>query len=185
MTKREINAWLDMKEQDAYDKVCDASTKAKRDYRDQLSERLGVNEVAQKIFPLLDEATDILNYWKTKNIVSTEEKILPSNSYSNLTSRLYEITEDGLKGIIKYVECEFYISQDKDYDRIDAKFKDLKDQITANYMNLKANIRMAKNAQVALDYLKSLKIDVSELEKMSETPCTALSVEVNTKYLFI
>jgi hypothetical protein len=43
-----------------------------------------------------------------------------------------------------------------------------------------------KNAKLAMEYLKNLGFDLSELVKADENPVTtALSVEVDTRFLFI
>ena len=58
--------------------------------------------------------------------------------------------------------------------------------ITDNYRNVIANVSNMKNAKLAMEYLKSLGFDLSDLVKADENPVTtALSVEVDTRFLFI
>lgn len=58
--------------------------------------------------------------------------------------------------------------------------------ITDNYRNVIANVSNMKNAKLAMEYLKNLGFDLSELVKADENPVTtALSVEVDTRFLFI
>ena len=55
-----------------------------------------------------------------------------------------------------------------------------------NYRNVIANVSNMKNAKLAMEYLKSLGFDLSDLVKADENPVTtALSVEVDTRFLFI
>lgn len=52
--------------------------------------------------------------------------------------------------------------------------------------NVIANVSNMKNAKLAMEYLKNLGFDLSELVKADENPVTtALSVEVDTRFLFI
>lgn len=58
--------------------------------------------------------------------------------------------------------------------------------ITDNYRNVIANVSNMKNAKLAMEYLKNLGFDLSDLVKADENPVTtALSVEVDTRFLFI
>lgn len=54
------------------------------------------------------------------------------------------------------------------------------------YLNKAVELEEAKNAKLAMEYLKSLGFDLSDLVKADENPVTtALSVEVDTRFLFI
>lgn len=54
------------------------------------------------------------------------------------------------------------------------------------YLNKAVELEEAKNAKLAMEYLKNLGFDLSELVKADENPVTtALSVEVDTRFLFI
>ena len=67
-----------------------------------------------------------------------------------------------------------------------SKREDTMREVNKNYINVIANVKNIKNAKAAVEYLKELGFDLSVLLNADSNPVsTALSVEVDTKYLFI
>ena len=59
-------------------------------------------------------------------------------------------------------------------------------EIEKNYTNVIANVESMKNAKTAVEYLEKLGFDLSALIEADNHPVTtALTVEVDTKFLFI
>lgn len=59
-------------------------------------------------------------------------------------------------------------------------------EIEKNYINVIANVESMKNAKTAVEYLEKLGFDLSALIEADNHPVTtALTVEVDTKFLFI
>lgn len=57
------------------------------------------------------------------------------------------------------------------------------DEIRRNYENLIINVKSLKSAKLACEYLESLGFDISKVSEKEE--CTALAVDVDTRYLFV
>lgn len=84
--------------------------------------------------------------------------------------------------IIKWLESQ----SEKALAEVETQSEKALKGITDNYRNVIANVSNMKNAKLAMEYLKSLGFDLSDLVKADENPVTtALSVEVDTRFLFI
>ena len=57
------------------------------------------------------------------------------------------------------------------------------DEIRRNYENLIINVNSLKSAKLACEYLEGLGFDITKISEKEE--CTALAVEVDTRYLFV
>lgn len=80
------------------------------------------------------------------------------------------------------IECDFEdVTPDK--KRLSDDKNKVRDEIKRNYRNVIANVQSLKTAKLACEYLESLGFDVSKISEKEE--CTALAVEVDTRYLFV
>lgn len=113
--------------------------------------------------------------WYLNKAVELEEakndKLANMSSQAEIRSCLLKEFEDGRTEIRKGIK---------------ARKNEMIKGITDNYRNVIANVSNMKNAKLAMEYLKSLGFDLSDLVKADENPVTtALSVEVDTRFLFI
>lgn len=70
--------------------------------------------------------------------------------------------------------------------QLKAKRSETLREIEKNYTNVIANVESMKNAKAAVEYLEKLGFDLSALIEADNHPVTtALTVEVDTKFLFI
>ena len=70
--------------------------------------------------------------------------------------------------------------------QLKAKRSETLREIEKNYTNVIANVESMKNAKTAVEYLEKLGFDLSALIEADNHPVTtALTVEVDTKFLFI
>lgn len=102
---------------------------------------------------------------------SISYKLANMSSQAEIRSCLLKEFEDGRTEIRKGIK---------------ARKNEMIKGITDNYRNVIAYVSNMKNAKLAMEYLKSLGFDLSDLVKADENPVTtALSVEVDTRFLFI
>lgn len=102
---------------------------------------------------------------------SISYKLANMSSQAEIRSCLLKEFEDGRTEIRKGIK---------------ARKNEMIKGITDNYRNVIANVNNMKNAKLAMEYLKNLGFDLSDLVKADENPVTtALSVEVDTRFLFI
>ena len=158
MTKRQIIKWLESQSEKALAEVETQSEKALNTYYAERNERIGLEDTATAISALMQQAYSLTESFKEK--VKAE-----------IRSCLLKEFEDGRTDIRKGIK---------------ARKNEMIKGITDNYRNVIANVSNMKNAKLAMEYLKSLGFDLSDLVKADENPVTtALSVEVDTRFLFI
>lgn len=173
MTKRQIIKWLESQSEKALAEVETQSEKALNTYYAERNERIGLEDTATSIAALMQQAYSLTESFKEKVKAeypgvdtlcgyygSISYKLGNMSSQAEIRSCLLKEFEDGRNEMIK--------------------------GITDNYRNVIANVSNMKNAKLAMEYLKSLGFDLSDLVKADENPVTtALSVEVDTRFLFI
>lgn len=158
MTKRQIIKWLESQSEKALAEVETQSEKALNTYYAERNEKIGLDATANAISALMQQAYSLTESFKEK--VKAE-----------IRSCLLKEFEDGRTEIRKGIK---------------ARKNEMIKGITDNYRNVIANVSNMKNAKLAMEYLKNLGFDLSELVKADENPVTtALSVEVDTRFLFI
>lgn len=150
----------------------------------ELNERIGLEDTATSIAALMQQAYSLTESFKEKVKAeypgvdtlcgyygSISYKLANMSSQAEIRSCLLKEFEDGRTEIRKGIK---------------ARKNEMIKGITDNYRNVIANVSNMKNAKLAMEYLKSLGFDLSDLVKADENPVTtALSVEVDTRFLFI
>lgn len=176
MTKRQIIKWLESQSEKALAEVETQSEKALNTYYAERNERIGLEDTATSIAALMQQAYSLTESFKEKVKAeypgvdtlcgyygSISYKLANMSSQAEIRSCLLKEFEDGRTEIRKGIK---------------ARKNEMIKGITDNYRNV--------NAKLAMEYLKSLGFDLSDLVKADENPVTtALSVEVDTRFLFI
>ena len=158
--------------------------KALNTYYAERNERIGLEDTATSIAALMQQAYSLTESFKEKVKAeypgvdtlcgyygSISYKLANMSSQAEIRSCLLKEFEDGRTEIRKGIK---------------ARKNEMIKGITDNYRNVIANVSNMKNAKLAMEYLKSLGFDLSDLVKADENPVTtALSVEVDTRFLFI
>lgn len=161
MTKRQIIKWLESQSEKALAEVETQSEKALMQQAYSLTESF--KEKVKAEYPGVDT---LCGYYG-----SISYKLANMSSQAEIRSCLLKEFEDGRTEIRKGIK---------------ARKNEMIKGITDNYRNVIANVSNMKNAKLAMEYLKNLGFDLSELVKADENPVTtALSVEVDTRFLFI
>ena len=103
----------------------------------------------------------------------------------------------GVEAVLNFCQCNafkyLYRAKRKDFTdgtdalrQLKAKRSETLREIKKNYTNVIANVESMKNAKTAVEYLEKLGFDLSALIEADNHPVTtALTVEVDTKFLFI
>ena len=184
MTKRQIIKWLESQSEKALAEVETQSEKALNTYYAERNEKIGLDATATAISALMQRAYSLTESFKEKMKAeypgvdtlcgyygSISYKLANMSSQAEIRSCLLKEFEDGRTEIRKGIK---------------ARKNEMIKGITDNYRNVIANVSNMKNAKLAMEYLKNLGFDLSELVKADENPVTtALSVEVDTRFLFI
>lgn len=103
--------------------------------------------------------------------------------YTSLTTKLSDLSDK--ENIRMYIMKDFTDGTDT-LRQLKAKRSETLREIEKNYTNVIANVESMKNAKTAVEYLEKLGFDLSALIEADNHPVTtALTVEVDTKFLFI
>lgn len=182
MTKRQLVKWLEAKQSDAKAEVEIQYATAEKAYFAQRDEALKINETVDEVFRLISEADTVANRWK-ENLEKVEGIDTTRGWYTSLTTKLSDLSDK--ENIRMYIMKDF--TDDTDALRqLKAKRSETLREIEKNYTNVIANVESMKNAKTAVEYLEKLGFDLSALIEADNHPVTtALTVEVDTKFLFI
>ena len=175
---------LESQSEKALAEVETQSEKALNTYYAERNEKIGLDATATAISALMQQAYSLTESFKEKVKAeypgvdtlcgyygSISYKLANMSSQAEIRSCLLKEFEDGRTEIRKGIK---------------ARKNEMIKGITDNYRNVIANVSNMKNAKLAMEYLKNLGFDLSELVKADENPVTtALSVEVDTRFLFI
>lgn len=182
MTKRQLVKWLEAKQSDAKAEVEIQYATAEKAYFAQRDEALKINETVDEVFRLISEADTVVSRWKealekVKGIDTTR------GWYTSLTTKLSDLSDK--ENIRMYIMKDFTDGTDT-LRQLKAKRSETLREIEKNYTNVIANVESMKNAKTAVEYLEKLGFDLSALIEADNHPVTtALTVEVDTKFLFI
>lgn len=188
VTKRMIYDWLDTKEQEAVDLVSEGRQQAREDFLGKLYEKLTIPELAKSLYPKFQELYDTISNWKNTYVYNTPEISNIAYYRENILSSLEKVVEEKEESTRLAIIRLFDVKTNncKELVQYDRTYENCKDSIHRNYASLRGNIKLLKNAKEAVEYMKSLGINVSDLESLDvPTTCTALSTNIDTKYLFI
>lgn len=173
MTKRQIIKWLESQSEKALAEVETQSEKALNTYYAERNERIGLEDTATSIAALMQQAYSLTESFKEKVKAEYPGVDTLCGYYGSISYKLANMSS----------QAEIRSSLLKEFE--DGR-TEIRKGITDNYRNVIANVSNMKNAKLAMEYLKSLGFDLSDLVKADENPVTtALSVEVDTRFLFI
>lgn len=78
------------------------------------------------------------------------------------------------------------IENSKSYEKICKHFNEIIKKTEEEYRRVIINVKSLKTVKLGVEYLESLGFDLTELKEADQKPLvTALSVPINTDYLFI
>lgn len=154
----------------------------KKAYFAQRDEALKINETVDEVFRLISEADTVANRWK-EALEKVEGIDTTRGWYTSLTTKLSDLSDK--ENIRMYIMKDFTDGTDA-LRQLKAKRSETLREIEKNYTNVIANMESMKNAKTAVEYLEKLGFDLSALIEADNHPVTtALTVEVDTKFLFI
>lgn len=182
MTKKDLIKWVEAQRESAVSEVEDKKYEALVSYKEKIIEEIGLDEVASEIQKKFNEIDDKLKSWKA----GLDPDITLDDKYWGTTARdiLPYISKPGSTKW-RLLANDLRISDSKAYQKIRKKFDETRDNVNREYTNVVANVQALKNAKLGVEYLESLGFDLTKLKEADAKPLTtALSVPINTEYLF-
>lgn len=182
MTKVQLVKWLEAKQADAIAEIQRQYTAAHDEYIMRRNQTIKLDETLDKVYSLLSKADDLMESWKSD---------ISNNPGITVTSGYYGSLSRKIRAMCNMEEMRLSIVKDftdnsETLSNLKSKREDTLREVNKNYVNVIANVKNMKNAKAAVEYLKELGFDLSALLNADANPVsTALSVEVDTKYLFI
>lgn len=182
MTKKDLIKWVEKQRESALNEVKEKKCKALASCKEKIIEEIGLDEVANEIQKKFNEIDDKLRSWKAE----LDPDITLDDTYWGTMARdirQYIGEPDSTKRNL--LENDLRISDSKAYQKIRKKFDETRDNVNREYTNVIANVQALKNAKLGVEYLESLGFDLTKLKEADAKPLTtALSVPINTEYLF-
>lgn len=181
MTKREIVKWLEeqqrLKLTEAHQQYCDEMARQ----RLRFANSIALEETAQKIFDLIHQA-DILHDAYIESFRDRKDVILNCGGWCTLTRVLSNA--DTLEKVKDALRIEI-TDHSPAWKQIESNYSDICDKIRGNYLHVISHVRAMSTAKKGISYLLELGFDLTELLAMEEPETVALSVPVDTSYLFL
>lgn len=181
MTKREIVKWLERQmnlKQDENYKRYKAAMEAESK---RFAEDTKLDETAEKIFNLIYWANDIHEAYLA-SFEGRKDVHVYTGLYNSLSKVFYQT--DTLAKVREKLACEI-LNRSPQEKAIISEYEETRDKISKNYRNVICHVRALSTAKKAIDYLAELGFDVSELGQAEDPKTLALSVPVDTSYLFV
>lgn len=175
LTKKEVSAFLDRMEEQAFKTVKESYADAVKAEEQRIFELTKAPEIVEGMQQLMDELV------KRNENLNEELKRSSGIKYcddayhgmSYYLSRIQSISDVVL-------ECVMFES--KKLGRLRSDYFETRRKITANYAAIRAELKNKSKATQCVEYLREVGFDVSELEKPK---CTELAVALDKRYLFI
>lgn len=181
MTKREIVKWLEeqqkLKLAEAHQQYCDEMARQ----RLRFAKSIGLDEMAQKIFDLIHQA-DILHDAYIESFRDRKDVMLNCGGWSTLTRILS--SADTLEKVKDSLRIEI-TNHSSLWKQIENNYSNACNKIRDNYRHVICHVQALGTAKKGIAYLLELGFDLTELMAMEEPETMALSVPVDTSYLFL
>ena len=181
MTKREILKWLEEKERSTRQNLRTEYLQAYKTLEDEAVAELGVSALADQIEAHFDE---IHRLWTTLKERNCETPGLEFSRYiciENMFSTYRASKGDTLKKLL----YEDVFIKTAEMERLDANLTVTLNKIRENYRNVMAVVESMRKAKDAAAYLAKLGFDLTELNSAEKQEVTALTVKIDTSYLFL
>lgn len=180
MTKTMLVKWLECKRDSALSDVQKQFKQAMADYIEQRDEKINLKQTAAQISELISKADDICEEW-IENATRTKG-IIRQDVYDSLKHKLgYILTPKDVERALLY---HIYDESDE-LETMKRREREIKVGINQNFQNVIQNVKSLKDAKTAIEYLKELGFDLTDLMEKEKNPSTSLAAPVDTKFLFI
>lgn len=182
MTKKQLIKWLEGKQADAKGEVERQFTTAVTAYTSQRDKTICFDEMVDKVYEQISKIDDLISEWKEG--LNKFPGIEKTDGYYGSCARQIHCLCD--KQDIRSRLYKDFHDDGEALKALHTKRSTTIREIDKNYLNVISNVQNMKNAKAAVEYLTELGFDLSALIEADNHPVTtALSVEVDTKYLFV
>lgn len=182
MTKKILIKWLEQSKRKALSAVDEERKTALKKYDEELYEKVGLREIADKVQTLFTEADQLVAEWHAKY----EEYLATyGRYYGSVHSICYDFIsgQDATYNRMKSLE---FNEDSKPRVAVRRQFDSLRNEVGKNYDNVILNVQQLKDAKLGLEYLKALGFDLTDLLAQDTAPVeTALAVPIDTRYLML
>ena len=182
MTKRDIIKFLERKKQEKIDAVWSEYSKSREQLLQVTYSKLELPDLAGKMQPLLEQAYQLWNSWKTEH--ENYEGLTFNNSFYSLPDMLNSCTSSESATFKKLVNDHISMNTKELTALRDESHAQTK-SVSSTFNTVFATVHQMKTAKQAAEYLKELGFDLSELESPEKQVETALMVPVDTRFLFV
>ena len=179
MTKREIIKWLEQKHEEAVRVNTQKYNQLTSDYELKRKADCGFDNAVDSVTRSLDSIVAFIEKWYN-DVANKGEYGVTQNYYGNVL-----VEANKLRG---KVQCGFerlFADNDKKLGAIQEERRKAQCLIDKNYTVVIENVRSITSAKEAVEYLKTLGFNTSELDAPTKNLCTAIATPVDTQWLFV
>ena len=187
MTKRDLIVWLKETAENVIDDISSKKDKALEAYEEKVIEEIGLNDIANEIQKKFTEIDEIIRTWKSEINSDYQDIVLRDDYYGSTTSyRIHRYIDEPTATNYIMQHSDLRIENSKGYKKIYKNFNEIIKKTEEEYRRVIINVKSLKTVKLGVEYLESLGFDLTELKEADQKPLvTALSVPINTDYLFI
>lgn len=179
MTKREIIKWLDRKRWEAINANTEKYSQLTSDYKLKREVDCGFDNAADSVTRSLDSIIGFIEKWYN-DVADKGEYGVTQAYYGNIFAEANMLRGKVRGGFERMFSCN-----DKKLDAIKEECREAQGLIDKNYTTVIENVRSMASAKDAVEYLKTLGFNTSELDAPAKNLCTAIATPVDTQWLFV
>lgn len=183
MTKKELLKWVEQRKNEVCSELNEKRKEALNLCAEKITKEIGIDNIASELQKKFDEIENALTTWED----GLEKDIVMNREYWGTVHEKIRSFINGPEATKNMLLCyDIRIRESKSYKIINKKYDELERNVKHEYSVVGANVQGLKNAKLGVEYLESLGFDLTELKEADAKPVTtALSVPINTDYLFI
>ena len=182
MTKKLLIKWLEQSKSKALSAVDEQRRAALKKYDEELYEKVGLREIADKVQALFTEADRLVAEWHAKY----EEHLVTSGRYYGSVHGICYDFISGHDAAYNRMKSREFDEDSKPRVAFRRQFDTLRNEVGKNYDNVILNVQRLKDAKLGMEYLKALGFDLTDLLAQDTAPVeTALAVPIDTRYLML
>ena len=177
LTKRDVNAWVERREQEVLDSVSAEYKQRRLDEEERIMTENGAMEAIERMKKLVAQMRAENEGLINLLLECPEIREYSKYGYGGISKTISNL------GNLRFLLWEYTKFQSPELARLEKVYDETQRAVKANYAAVKAEIKSKGNAKRCLDYLKELGFDVAQLEALAEDH-TEIAIEVDKRYLF-
>lgn len=179
MTKREIIKWLEKKYEEAVNVNTQKYNQLTSDYMLKRKADCGFDNAVDSVTRSLDSIVAFIEKWYN-DVSNKGEYGVTQNYYGNVLAEANQ-----LRSKVQYGFDRLFDNNDKKICAIQEERRKAQGLIDKNHTAVIENVRSMASPKEAIEYLKTLGFNTSELNAPTKNLCTAIATPVDTQWLFV